>query len=263
MQRGGTGSRCRGAARAGGRAVVFTLAVALLGCGEAEAPTSALELDAAYASAGFGSATYRVTIMNLTDNQPFTPPLAATHRAATRLFDVGKPASGQLQQIAENGNLDPMLMALGSDRHVFDVVVAVAGDPPPLMAGASITFEIEASAGTRFFSFVSMLICTNDGFTGVNALKLPERVGQSTTVQSDAYDAGTEINTEDFSDLVPPCPVLTGVMTAEMGTGMTNPALAEHGVVHHHPGIQGIEDLIPEVHDWLKPVATITIERTG
>lgn len=28
-----------------------------------------------------------------------------------------------------------------------------------------------------FFSFVSMLICTNDGFTGLDSKELPNRVG--------------------------------------------------------------------------------------
>jgi hypothetical protein len=46
-----------------------------------------------------------------------------------------------------------------------------------------------------------MLICTNDGFTGVNKLKLPSEIGQSVTVRTQAYDAGTEL----FADLVPPC----------------------------------------------------------
>ena len=29
--------------------------------------------------------------------------------------------------------------------------------------------------GAQFFSFVSMLICTNDGFTGLDTIKLPKK----------------------------------------------------------------------------------------
>ena len=92
------------------------------------------------ASVGFAEAestTYSVTITNLTDDdqstygQPLTPPLIATHRPSTGLFTVGHPASYELQQVAENGNLHPMLAALAADEHVSDVVVAPAGTPRP------------------------------------------------------------------------------------------------------------------------------------
>jgi len=69
-----------------------------------------------------GQARYEVSLYNLTDGQPFTPPLSAMHRRPADLFEVGEPAIVGGQQIAENGNLDPMLEALEDDRHVLDVV---------------------------------------------------------------------------------------------------------------------------------------------
>ena len=216
------------------------------------------------ASVGFAEAkstTYIVTITNLTGGQPLTPPLIATHRPATDLFTVGEPASFELKEIAENGNLDPLLVALGNDKHVSDVVVAAAGDPPPLLPGQSVTVEITESHGAKFVSFASMLICTNDGFTGLDTVRLPEAVGQTIMLTADAYDAGTEINTEDFADIVPPCQALTGVSSEDPGTGMSDPALAEGGVIHHHEGIQGDADLVPAIHDWTNPVVMIEISR--
>ena len=56
-----------------------------------------------------------------------------------------------------------------------------------------------------------MLICTNDGFTGVDGLRLPGAVGQTVVANTAAYDAGTEANTEDFGDIVPPCQAVIGV----------------------------------------------------
>ncbi|MDQ4078414.1 MAG: spondin domain-containing protein [Chloroflexota bacterium] len=108
-----------------------------------------------------------------------------------------------------------------------------------------------------------MLICTNNGFTGVDTLRLPQQVGETVTVQTDAYDAGTEINTEDFADIVPPCQALVGVSSGDSGTGMSNPALAEGGVIHHHEGIEGDDDLVPAIHGWTNPVAEITITRVN
>jgi hypothetical protein len=83
------------------------------------------------------------------------------------------------------------------------------------------------------------------------------------TTGTAGYDAGTEINTEDFADIVPPCQGLIGVSSGEAGTGVSNPALAEGGVIHHHAGIQGGADLVPAVHGWDvdEPVAEITVER--
>jgi len=208
--------------------------------------------------------SYEVTVENLTDgSQYFTPPLITTHRGAEGLFRVGGAASKEIQQIAENGNLDPMLTYLGESRHVSDWVVAASG-PGPLAPGVSVTVPVTAEPGSRFVSFVSMLICTNDGFTGVSGAKLPEQVGDEIDLYLSAYDAGTEINTQDFSDLVPPCPVLSGVATDKTGSGMSDPALAEDGVVQPHPGIlDGVGDLDPAIQGWNDPVARLTVRRTG
>ena len=77
------------------------------------------------------------------------------------------------------------------------------------------------------------------------------------------YDAGTEVNTEDFADLVPPCPALLGLTSEKPGTGETDPALAEGGVITHHSGITGGVDLDPGVSGWRNPVAKITITRVN
>ncbi len=207
--------------------------------------------------------TYEVTIENLTSGQPLTPPVIATHRRATEIFQVGQAASFELKEVAENGNLTPLVDALSASSHVASVVVAVAGAPPPVLPGGSVTVSIEGTRGTEFLSLVSMLICTNDGFTGVDSQLLPRKVGEALVFYSDGYDAGTEINTEDFADLVPPCPPLTGVPSTDPGTGSSDPSLAEGEVIRHHPGVAGGTDLDPAVHGWTDPVAKITVTRTG
>ena len=123
------------------------------------------------------------------------------------------------------------------------------------------TFELTSSSSAKYFSFVSMLVCTNDGFTGLSQVRLPKRVGDRGEWYADAYDAGTEANTENLADIVPPC---SGSVT---GTGMSNPGLATNGVVAHHSGILGTGscDLVldPAVQGWDDPVAMIVITRTG
>ncbi len=216
---------------------------------------------AASAVSAQNTATYRVTITNLTGGQPLTPPLIAVHRQSINLFEIGQPASPGIQEIAENGNLAPLVDVVSNAKHVHDFVVAVAGDPPPVMPGQSVTVELTSAQGAKYLSFASMLICTNDGFTGVDSVRLPKQVGDSATLYANGYDAGTEINTEDFADIVPPCPALTGVPSSDPGTGTSNPALAENGVIRLHPGIVGNNDLQAGLHGWNDPVAQIVIER--
>lgn len=207
--------------------------------------------------------TYKITITNLTAGQPFTPPVLVTHSSKTGIFTLGAEASAEIQAIAENGNPGPLLAALGVDAEVHDVVagsapLVPANNPGGTMFESSATFMITTRGKADRLSFASMLICTNDGFTGLDGIKLSRK---KKTVFSVAYDARTETNTEDFADMVPPCQGLIGVSSDDAGTGMTNPLLAEDGVVIPHVGITGGVDLHREVHDWSDPVAKIVIER--
>ena len=90
----------------------------------------------------------------------------------------------------------------------------------------------------------------------------PNTARYAVTIRSMGYDAGTEINTEDFADIVPPCQGLIGVMSDDDGTDVTNPDLAEGGVITVHSNILGGVDLLPEVYGWIDPVAEIVIIRT-
>ena len=210
--------------------------------------------------------TYQVTIAivgGFEDNgQPLTPPLIVATEHRHDLFKVGRRASFELQQIAENGNLGPALTEFG-DAVGADAPLVPAGSPGDASFDQSVTLTIVADEDERFLSWASMLICTNDGFTGLNSLRLPRRVGGSVTAFTAGYDAGTEVNTEDFADMVPPCQGLIGVSSGEPGTGMTNPALAEGGRIRHHPGISGGADLDPDVHGWTDPVAMVVVTRVG
>ncbi len=207
--------------------------------------------------------TYKVTISNLTSGQAFTPPVLLTHSHKTGIFTLGEGASSEIQAIAENGNNMPLLATLGVDVEVHEVVAGMAPlvpahDPGGSGFASSATFMITTRGKAKFLSFASMLICTNDGFTGLDSIKLRKK---KMTVFSVAYDARTETNTEDFADIVPPCQGLIGVSSGDGGTGMTDPMLAEDGVIIPHVGIIGGDDLLPHVHGWSDPVAKIVIEK--
>lgn len=222
--------------------ILGLLAVAVLGL--ATAGTSSAQME--------DQVDYTIEVENLTTGQPFTPPLVVAHSNQIDVFEEGEAASQELSQIAENGNYDPLVGVLSGS----DAVYGYAMGDGPILPGASATIAISAPEGS-YLSSVFMLICTNDGFTGIDSMLLP--ASGSETVETSSYDAGSEMNTEDFADLVPPCQEVIGVMSDDEGTGMSNPALAEGGVIAMHPGVQEVADLTAADHGWTDPVARISV----
>jgi Spondin_N len=241
------------------------------------------------APSAMASREYDVTITDLTGGppvssgpggQPLSPPVAAIHEGRHQVFEVGQPASVGIREIAENGNNKPLVARLNVDP--FNVIadfeeagaplvpVGVPGDdalPNPPDFEQSVTLELRGSANANRLSVATMLICTNDGFTGVDSVKLPQRVGDSKVRDTNGYDAHTEMNTQNYADIVPPCQDLIGRETsAAPGTDKSDPALAEGGVIEHHLGIVGpggVNFLAPAIHGWTDPVARVEVERTG
>jgi len=228
---------------------------------------------------------YRVTVTNLTEGQFFTPPAAAIHTADVEAFAVGAPANEATQQVAENGNLGPLVDLIGESEEVASGAVGdvdreephplVPKDDPggtgfPYFATLELTaptrrdVPFERSEETYYLSFISMLIATNDGFAGLDTVPLPEEVNESRSYYAIGYDAGTEENTERFEDLVPPAQALSGRgIEGVSGTGQSDPDLATDGVIAPHEGITGRGDLDPDFFDWDDPVAAIQVERLG
>lgn len=241
---------------------------ALVGCADSEsiiAPEQEFSVAEARENQILQSGgSYEITVTNLTTlgGQWFTPPLVAVHRKAEDFFTAGKAASDRLMGLAENGDVPSFAADLEASPHVSGVTVGF-GAAGPLAPSESVTVSLSADPGSNFVSFASMLICTNDGFTGVDGAKLPKGMGEEIEIYVGAYDAGTEINTEDFADIVPPCQAVGGVSSDDPGTGMSDPALAENGVIQHHDGVAGRSDLVPGIHGWMGPVAKFTVKRTG
>jgi len=211
------------------------------------------------------TATYEVTVTNITPGQPITPPLLVTHARDAGFFTVGHGSGEQLRQLAENGNAEPLVQSITGKNGVFDVTqgtapLVPANDPGQTGLAHSETFTISASGSHRYLSFASMLVCTNDGFAGVDSVRLPYY--HEKTVYAKAYDARTEMNTEDFADMVPPCQDAIGISSDDEGTGASNPAISEEGVVIPHPGITGDGDLT-HAHMWSNPTVKIDIVRVG
>jgi hypothetical protein len=214
----------------------------------------ALPVGGASATPAGGEGSYTITVTNVTDAQYLTPPNWAAHSRQADVFQVGRPASPGVQAVAENGGVPVLAGELAAAVDGAGLGVSgVAGPAVPIGPGQSRTFEV--TTGERWLSVVAMLVCTNDGFAGLDTKALPSHPGQTRTYNIQAFDAGTEVNTELRQDLVP-----APFCGEGEGSGQSNPALAEGGVVRPHQTLKGVGDLDPAL-DWAGPVATITITR--
>ena len=210
---------------------------------------------------------YRVTLTNLTGGQPFSPPVAATHRPGLHMFQVGHLATDQLAAIAQDGNESPMFSLFnGADGVTQAVDVGRPLTPRGRVVGSftdTVAFDIAGRPGDRL-SLATMLICTNDGFLGLDGVRLPH--DDARTFFLVGWDAGRENNTERQQDIVEPCSVLGPVVLPGVHPSPnhdTGPGVATipPEPIHLHPGITGIGDLTPALHGWKDPVAKVTVER--
>lgn len=212
-------------------------------------------LCSAVPSAAQGAAEYEVTITNATRGQTFTPIGALTHVPGVRLFRLGTPAIRELEIVAEEGNLDPLVtLARSVPTIVFDV--QTSGAPPVgfTAPGASKTLRVQAPAGAQL-TLVAMLIPTNDAFVALNGVDLP-RDFTPVTFDAIAYDSGTEVNDEL-------CASIPGPSFVECGGpgGGGAPAAGAEGYVHVHNGMHGIGSFNVAQRDWRNPVARVMVRR--
>jgi hypothetical protein len=189
---------------------------------------------------------YEVTITNLTRGQIFSPPIVIAHDSKFSLFTLGEPASDELAALAEDG-VTELLAKLIDGKYSY----AVAGGPIVPGGSESVTLEISKRSRSRLISVAGMLVTTNDAFFAARDVWFLGK--RNIMVEAEAYDAGSERNSEDC-DYIPGPPCGSG--------GSHDPEVAE-GYVHVHAGIHGTADLDlnPAEHDWRNPVAKITIER--
>jgi Spondin_N len=206
---------------------------------------------------------YRVTIQNLTRGQPFSPGVIVTHTRQAVVWRLAGATSEGIAAIAQDGNADIETADLQGAPGVHDVVETtgpinrLGGSVPP---DTFAHYLVAARPGDRL-SVAVMLICTNDGFTGVDSVPLPQHVGQTLTYLTSAYDAGVEQNTENSTDIPDGCGALGPVPLPMDGNNDTLPA--DGGQVFSHPGIVGGNDLTVDHsladHAWSNPVARITV----
>ena len=131
-------------------------------------------------------AEYEVKISNLTNFQPLSP-VGLIFSEDDGFFNIGSSASVALEHLAEGGDNSDLL----------DMGNTSASTPTPVLPGETQTLTLSKGFGDFKFSAFSMLVNTNDAFTGVSAYSLKDlQVGEVLVLDANAYDAGTEANSE-------------------------------------------------------------------
>lgn len=162
--------------------------------------------------------TLRITVTNETGalgsgGFALTPVYTAFHDGSFTAFEEGQAASNGVETIAEVGNFGPVMGervaattdsngVVNSQGEVFSSFTPTGRRP--LFAGESNTVEVDISDPTdrRFFTFLSMVIPTNDLFIGSEGQGIElfdvdgNFIGPSllNITGADIYDAGTEVN---------------------------------------------------------------------
>jgi hypothetical protein len=205
-----------------------------------------------------------VEITNLTNAIYFTPLLVAKHNRNTDLFEPGTPASTNLQAMAEGGDTSGLINDLeaGGNDYINNPAEGL------LAPGAIAIAEFDHYRGkNRYLSIVGMLLPSNDGFVGLDSVRIPKRKG-TYTYYLHGYDAGTEANDEIINGGgAPNTPGIPADPGGNSGSGGLATVGADYNqTVHIHRGnigdndpFGGNSDLNARVHTWQGPVAKVVI----
>ena len=193
--------------------------------------------------------TYEVTIENISAAQPLSPVAVLLHGEQS-LWQVGESASAALEVLAEGGD--------NSDVLVTEGTLATESGSAPVGPGSNESYQLTVSdEQAAYLSVVTMLVNTNDAFTGITNKALSEMaVNDSMAMMLPVYDAGTEANSEAAGTIPGP---------ADGGEGF-NAERDDADSVSYHPGVVSSQDTLPDSvlmaeHRFDNPVARLIITR--
>ncbi len=193
--------------------------------------------------------SYQVTVMNLTHAQPLSPITAVLH-GDEKMWMVGTTASTALEKLAEAGD--------NTDFIAQESILASMADDGVLLPGSSASITVSTTdTNATHLSVTTMLVNTNDAFSGLTGLELSNLdVDQTMSWNLNVYDAGTEANSETVGTIPGP---------ADGGTGF-DAMRDDIDVVTLHSGVVSQDDgltasVLTQAHRFDNPAIKLTITR--
>jgi len=233
-------------------AVACFSAIALTGCGgssssddvEVEIPVVETPVAVTY--------EYEISVTNLTSNQPLSPVTLITHDDEFMPFSIGVTASSALELLAESGD-NTEVLALESN-------IDSASDSAPLAPGSTYTHTLETEDTELNLSILSMLVNTNDAFTGLNSHDLSDySVGDEKSLRLSVYDSGTEANSEVDTTIPGPATMGTGEGFNVSRDDIIDVVTMHAGVVSQDDGLTN--SVLSASHRFDNLVAKVSIKR--
>jgi hypothetical protein len=157
------------------------------------------------ANAASNKTTYKVSVHNVMAGNGLSPYLVVALKKGVPLFEVSKPASVGIAQVAETGNTAPLQEELASNAATIATAKVEGG---PLAPGETRSVlievdEVQVKKGATL-NLISMIGKSNDSFIGVQKLPLFHIAkNQTYTITATNYDAGSEENTGNLEDFGP------------------------------------------------------------
>ena len=190
---------------------------------------------------------YQLTVRNITDRQPISPPIVVIHDSNAVLLPSSAERLSGLEEFAESGSKPALMESLRNRTGVKDVV-EFGGIIQP-QSQQTIFSNLTAEPGDHI-SVLGMLTCTNDGLAFGTAIITDANTPAFGS--GVAYDAGTENN--DESRRTVPCLEGAGVSNLNTADG--------EGTIEPHPGIAVTGDL-GAVFGWERTVMEFVVDRRG
>ncbi len=197
------------------------------------------------------SYSYEITLTNLTNAQPISPPVAILHGDDFSAWELGGTASESLEYLAEGGDTAQLVEDAADRPHSVAEGALASGQTAILNVSTQ-------DRSHTLLTLAGMLVNTNDAFTGVAGYHVDQlAVDQSVSMPLHAYDAGTEANSESVNTI--PGPAAGGEGFAAERDDAT-PLITRHGgVVSRDDGYP--ESALTEAHRFDGPVMHFTIKR--
>lgn len=219
------------------------------------------------------TAVYTVQITNLTYSQPLSPAAIIMHEPGYYAFVEGQSASVELEQLAEGG--DPSgIVSTASTQVQFLDGITTSGPVSPRSTGSESTLVVpDLDADNLRLTIATMLVDTNDAFTGLNAMDISNmEVGDSKAFMAPSWDSGTEANLETADSMPGPAATAAGGGGASAGFDAARDDLFDR--VRLHAGavtnanatdasMEGLStSILTEADRWDNPTAKIKVTRT-
>jgi len=193
--------------------------------------------------------SYTVKVTNLTQAQPMSPITLMLHNEGN-FWQIGSRANLALEKLAESGDNSELL----NDN----IILASQSASGVLPAGESEILRLDIKDNIAIkFSLVTMLVNTNDAFTGINAMDISQLAkDESISTFTVSYDAGTEKNTELITSIPGPAAGGEGFNSERDDVDF----VAMHaGIVSQNDGL--MQSVLIQAHRFDNPTLKVTITR--